>query len=39
MTLPTGDEKLPLNVRLVKHTGAVTPGTLTGALNFVLTYE
>ncbi|WP_263262997.1 fimbrial protein [Pseudomonas sp. RIT-PI-S] len=38
-TLPSNDTNLPLNVRLVKHTGPVTPGTLTGALNFLLTYE
>lgn len=39
MTLPTGDRKMLLNVRLVKHTGPVVPGTLTGALRFLLTYE
>lgn len=39
MTLPTGSMRLPLNVKLVKHTGAVKPGTLTGALNFLLTYQ
>lgn len=39
MTLPSGSAHLPLNARLVKHTGAVTPGTLTGALRFLLTYE
>lgn len=39
MTLPTGTAHLPLNARLVKHTGPVIPGTLTGALRFLLTYE
>jgi type 1 fimbria pilin len=39
MTLPTGSMKVPFNVRLVKHNGAVVPGTLTGALRFLRTYE
>lgn len=39
MALPTGNLKVPFNVRLVKHTGAVTPGEPKGALRFVVTYE
>lgn len=39
LTLANGDMKLPLNVHLVKHGGAVKPGALAGALNFLLTYE
>lgn len=38
-TLPTGDASWPFNVRLIKHTGDVTPGSLAGALRFDVTYE
>lgn len=37
--LTPGSMKVLFNVRLVKHTGAVEAGTLTGALRFLVTYE